>query len=117
MSALGWLGSQSSTIPPTPPPLRCRDPSKMRGGLCRFQYRRPSCAALMRLSQRYKVAAQHRDSGIIVIPDSFAVVHSDLILRLVGHHRLPAIYPFALMSTRPSTGKSFGEAREVAKRN
>src|SRR5262249_46712083 len=45
-------------------------------------------------------AAQQPDSGIIVIPDSFAVVHSDLILRLVGHHRLPAIYPFRLFALK-----------------
>ena len=45
-------------------------------------------------------AAQQPDSGIIVIPDSFAVVHSDLILRLVERHRLPAIYPFRLFALK-----------------
>jgi putative ABC transport system substrate-binding protein len=45
-------------------------------------------------------AAQQPGSGIIVIPDSFAVVHSDLILRLVERHRLPAIYPFRLFASK-----------------
>jgi ABC transporter substrate binding protein len=40
------------------------------------------------------------ETGIIVIPDSFAVVHSDHILRLVEHHRLPAIYPFRLFALK-----------------
>jgi putative ABC transport system substrate-binding protein len=45
-------------------------------------------------------AAQQPDSGIIVIPDSLAVVHSDLILRLVEQHRLPATYPFRLFAVK-----------------
>jgi putative tryptophan/tyrosine transport system substrate-binding protein len=45
-------------------------------------------------------AAQQPDSGIIVIPDSLAVVHSDLILRLVERHRLPAIYAFRLFALK-----------------
>ena len=45
-------------------------------------------------------AAQQPDSGIIVIPDSLAVVHSDLILRLVERHQLPAIYPFRLFAVK-----------------
>jgi putative ABC transport system substrate-binding protein len=47
-----------------------------------------------------QTAAQQPDTGIIVIPDSFAVVHSDLILRLAEHHRLPAIYPFRLFALK-----------------
>ena len=45
-------------------------------------------------------AAQQPGSGIIVIPDSLAVVHSDLILRLVERHQLPAIYPFRLFAVK-----------------
>jgi putative tryptophan/tyrosine transport system substrate-binding protein len=45
-------------------------------------------------------AAQQPDSGIIVIPDSLAVVHSDLILRIVERHRLPAIYAFRLFALK-----------------
>jgi putative ABC transport system substrate-binding protein len=36
--------------------------------------------------------------GLVVIPDSFTVVHRAMITRLAEHHRLPAIYtllPFA----------------------
>jgi len=45
-------------------------------------------------------AAQQPGSGIIVIPDSLLVVHSELILQLVERHQLPAIYPFRLFAVR-----------------
>ena len=45
-------------------------------------------------------AAQQTDSGIIVIPDSLAVVHSDLVIDLVARLRLPAIYAFRLFSLK-----------------
>ncbi len=32
------------------------------------------------------------NSGLVVIPDAAAVVHSDLIIALTAHHRIPAVY-------------------------
>jgi putative ABC transport system substrate-binding protein len=34
-------------------------------------------------------------SGLIVLPDTFNIVHADLIIALASRHRLPAVYPFS----------------------
>jgi putative ABC transport system substrate-binding protein len=39
-------------------------------------------------------ALGHRD-GLIVIPDSFNIVHRERIIGLAARHRVPAIYPYA----------------------
>jgi putative ABC transport system substrate-binding protein len=35
-----------------------------------------------------------RGGGLIVIPDSFNIVHREQIITLAAHHRVPAIYPY-----------------------
>ena len=40
--------------------------------------------------------AQQPDGGLIVFPDSLAVVHRELITRLVVTYRVPAVYPFGI---------------------
>jgi putative tryptophan/tyrosine transport system substrate-binding protein len=37
------------------------------------------------------------DSGLIVAPDAFIVVHGDLIIALAARHRLPAVYAFGYL--------------------
>jgi ABC-type uncharacterized transport system substrate-binding protein len=38
--------------------------------------------------------AEKPEHGLIVLPDSFTLVHADLIVSLAARFRLPAIYPF-----------------------
>ena len=45
-------------------------------------------------------AAQQSGSGLIVLPDSLAVVHSELIVSRAEHHHLPAVYPFRLFAAK-----------------
>jgi len=47
------------------------------------------------------ITAFARDSngGLVVLPDVFANVHREPIIRLAAHHRLPAIYPFRFFVT------------------
>jgi putative ABC transport system substrate-binding protein len=47
------------------------------------------------------ITAFARDSngGLVLLPDIFANVHRELIIRLAAHHRLPAIYPFRFFVT------------------
>jgi putative ABC transport system substrate-binding protein len=40
------------------------------------------------------------NGALIVLPDTFNIVHSDLIIRSTAQHRLPAIYPFRSYATR-----------------
>ena len=40
--------------------------------------------------------AQQPDGGLIVFPDSLAVVHRELITRLAATYRVPAVYPFGI---------------------
>ena len=40
------------------------------------------------------VSADQSGAAIIVLPDSLAVVHRQLIIGLVGQHRVPVVYPF-----------------------
>jgi putative ABC transport system substrate-binding protein len=40
--------------------------------------------------------ARQPDGGLIVFPDSLAVVHRELITRLVVTYRVPAVYPFGI---------------------
>ena len=37
------------------------------------------------------------DSGLVVPPDVFTVVHSELIITLAARHRLPAVYAFGYL--------------------
>jgi len=39
------------------------------------------------------MAGQH-DSGLVVLPDSLAVVHTEAIVGLAARHNVPAVYPF-----------------------
>jgi putative ABC transport system substrate-binding protein len=45
-------------------------------------------------------AAQQRGGALVVVPDSLAVVHSDLIVSLAERHRLPAVYAFRLFAAK-----------------
>src|SRR5262249_47601796 len=45
-------------------------------------------------------AAQQPRRGLIVLPDSLAVVHSEVIIRLVERRRLPTIYPFRVFAAK-----------------
>jgi len=45
-------------------------------------------------------AAQQPRRGLIVLPDSLAVVHSEKIIGLVERHRLPTIYPFGVFAAK-----------------
>jgi putative ABC transport system substrate-binding protein len=38
--------------------------------------------------------AREANGGLIAMPDTFTVVHRDVIIAQAGHYRLPAIYPF-----------------------
>ncbi len=52
------------------------------------------------------------NSGLVVIPDAAAVVHSDLIIALTAHHRIPAVYflgSFVAAGGLMSYGVDFGE--------
>jgi putative ABC transport system substrate-binding protein len=40
--------------------------------------------------------ARKRDGGLIVLPDTFTLVHRDLILDLTAHNQVPAVYSFRL---------------------
>ena len=44
--------------------------------------------------------AEQSGSGLIVLPDSLAVVHSELIVSHAAHHHLPAVYPFRLFAAK-----------------
>jgi putative ABC transport system substrate-binding protein len=44
-------------------------------------------------------AAQLPRGGLIIFPDSLAVVHRDLIVALAAQHQLPAVYPFRFFSS------------------
>ena len=50
------------------------------------------------IEQAIAAAANKPGSGIIVFPDSLAVVHHALIIRLAEAHRLPAAYPFRVFT-------------------
>jgi putative ABC transport system substrate-binding protein len=43
--------------------------------------------------------AQHPGGGLLVFPDSVAIVNRDLIINLTARHRVPAIYPFRIFAT------------------
>jgi putative ABC transport system substrate-binding protein len=43
--------------------------------------------------------AQGPNGGLIVLPDMITSLNRKLIIALVGHHRLPAIYPFRFFVT------------------
>jgi putative ABC transport system substrate-binding protein len=44
--------------------------------------------------------AQRPGGGLIVLPDSLAVVHSELIVSLADRHRLPALYAFRVFAAK-----------------
>jgi putative ABC transport system substrate-binding protein len=43
--------------------------------------------------------AQESNAGLVVLPDTFTVVHRDRIIRLANQHGLPAIYPIRFFAT------------------
>jgi putative ABC transport system substrate-binding protein len=43
-------------------------------------------------------AGRHRGGGLIVVPDGLMTVHRELIIGLIAHHRLPAVYPFRIFT-------------------
>ena len=45
-------------------------------------------------------AAQRSSAGLIVLPDSLALVHSDLLVGLANRHRLPAVYAFRAFAAK-----------------
>jgi putative tryptophan/tyrosine transport system substrate-binding protein len=60
--------------------------------------------------------ARDPGSGFIILPDSFANNHRELIVDLAQRHRLPAIYPFRLFSANGGL-MSYGiDNRDVARR-
>lgn len=46
------------------------------------------------LAQVIGRASEQASTGLFVLPDSFNIVHRDLIIRLAAKYRLPAIYYF-----------------------
>ena len=42
--------------------------------------------------------ARKSDGALIVLPDTFTLVHRDLIVRMTAHNRVPAIYSFRLFA-------------------
>ena len=42
--------------------------------------------------------ARKSDGALIVLPDTFTLVHRDLIVRRTAHYRLPAVYSFRLFA-------------------
>ena len=48
-----------------------------------------------------------RGGGLIVLPDSFNLVHREQIIELAAHHRVPAIYPY-LFAVREGGLISYG---------
>ena len=42
----------------------------------------------------------NRTVALIVLPDTFNIVHTDLIIRITAQHRLPTIYPFQSYAVR-----------------
>jgi putative ABC transport system substrate-binding protein len=40
------------------------------------------------------------NGALIVLPDTFNIVHTDLIIRITAQHRLPTIYPFQSYAVR-----------------
>jgi putative ABC transport system substrate-binding protein len=55
--------------------------------------------------------------GLVVIPDATAIAHSDLIVTLAAHHRMPAVYAyssFVAAGGLMSYGVDFGELNRQA---
>jgi putative ABC transport system substrate-binding protein len=46
------------------------------------------------IERRIDDFAREPNGGLLVLPDNSTNLHRDLIVRLAGQHRLPAIYPF-----------------------
>jgi putative ABC transport system substrate-binding protein len=46
------------------------------------------------LESAVSALGRDRGGGLIVIPDSFNLVHREQIIELAAHHRVPAIYPY-----------------------
>jgi putative ABC transport system substrate-binding protein len=45
------------------------------------------------------IASLGRDAVLVVMPDTFAAVHRDLIVASAAQYRVPAIYPFRFFIT------------------
>ncbi len=61
--------------------------------------------------------AQQPGGGLIILPDSLALVNRDLIIGLTKQHRLPAVYPFRVFPSHGgliSYGLHFPEAYRQA---
>jgi putative ABC transport system substrate-binding protein len=63
------------------------------------------------------------NGGLLVLPDTSTILHSDLIVKLAGRHRVPAIYPFrsfialgGLAWYGTNTGQQYRQAAEYADR-
>jgi putative ABC transport system substrate-binding protein len=46
------------------------------------------------LENAVSTLARDRGGGLIVIPDSFNIVHREQIIALAAHYRIPVIYPY-----------------------
>ena len=46
------------------------------------------------------IGGQQPEGGLIVLPDSLAVIHSERILALAERYRLPALYPFRTFAAK-----------------
>jgi putative ABC transport system substrate-binding protein len=46
------------------------------------------------LESAVSALGRDRGGGLVVIPDSFNLVHREQIIELTAHHRVPAIYPY-----------------------
>ncbi|HEX9072429.1 MAG TPA: ABC transporter substrate-binding protein [Pseudolabrys sp.] len=44
-------------------------------------------------------AAQQPGGGLIIFPDALTIVHRGVIIDLAARHKLPAVYPFRILST------------------
>jgi putative ABC transport system substrate-binding protein len=50
--------------------------------------------SIAELESAASALGRDRGGGLIVIPDSFNIVHREQIIELAAHHRVPAIYPY-----------------------
>src|SRR5262249_18426584 len=65
---------------------------------CGNSFWRSACASASPERKRHtgpdSRAADTRDTGLVVMPDVFTVVHRSQIISLVAVHRLVALYPY-----------------------
>jgi len=51
------------------------------------------------IEQAITKVAQEKNGGLVILPDSFNIVHRKTIIDLVAHYRLPAVYYFRYFAT------------------